>query len=89
MSDKLRARFEAYVISRFPALGAELLKRGDPLTERYWQTWQTGYKAALEDAAKVCEDKRDDRWRRESPYEEGQCDSANECVEAIRHLGGE
>ena len=82
MSEKMRSEFEADVIRRFPVIGAELLKRGDPKIERDWQTWQTAYKAAIEDAAKVC-----DEYPQRDPAEDGNGYwAAENCYNAIRQL---
>lgn len=91
----MRERFEAAWRASWPTDPADVHNKDykgeydSRIVQDTWEGFQLGYKAALGAAAKVCEDKRDDRWRRESPYEEGQCESANECAEAIRQLGSE
>jgi hypothetical protein len=108
------AAFEAYMAAPFSELPKDDMGRDDPRRmcfiddmgvpeELIFMLWQASRRAALEEAAKVCDDLAIDRWNlykgrppyngtedgRANSYVEGESDGADKCSDAIRKLATE
>jgi len=46
-----QVRFEAYILGKYPAPGAELLRVNDAKTQRDWEVWQAAEASAREQVA--------------------------------------